>query len=80
MICYQELYVSDADGNRGMYIINAELEPSDAEEIRNQIECMFDPDKQLYTIFIYCDLYDTEHEFEVNINDYFTPTEIKDMR
>lgn len=79
MVCYKELYGADADGNRGMTIINAEIEESDSDEIRTQLEMMHEPGIDNYTITLYCDMFDTNHEFEVDINEYFTPTEIRNM-
>lgn len=79
MQCYQELYGADADGNRGVIITNAELEPSDSEEIRAQLEMMYEPGISIYYIYLWCEQFDTEHEFEVDINDYFTPEEIKGL-
>jgi len=38
MRCYKELYGADADGNRGQWIYEYELEPSDSDEIVRQIE------------------------------------------
>ena len=79
MHCYQELYGSDIDGNRGTLLINAEIEPSDSEEIRAQLEMMYEPGVSIYTIFLYSHQFDSEHEFEVDINDYLTPEEIKGL-
>ena len=79
MQCYQELYGSDADGNRGVIITNAELESSDSDEIKYQLEMMYKPGVSTYTIFLYSHKFDTEHEFEVDINDYLTPEEIKGL-
>lgn len=79
MQCYQELYGSDIDGNRGTLLINAEIEPSDSEEIRAQLEMMYEPGVSIYTIFLYSHQFDTEHEFEVDIYDYLTPEEIKGL-
>lgn len=78
MLIYREEYGQDADGNRGIMQTFAELEPSDAEEIREQIKAQYDPDTTEYTIYIY-DEYDGEHEFEVDLNDYFTYDEIKEL-
>lgn len=77
MICYQELYGADADGNRGVIITNAELDSSDDDEIRAQLNDRYEPGIDEYTVVLYCHKFDTEHEFEVDINDYFTPTELK---
>lgn len=79
MHCYRELYGSDIDGNRGTLLINAEIEPSDSDEIRAQLEMMYEPGVSIYNIFLWCEQFDTEHEFEVDINDYLTPEEIKGL-
>ena len=79
MQCYQELYGSDIDGNRGTLLINAELEPSDSDEIKYQLEMMYEPGISIYYIYLWCEQFDTEHEFEVDINYYLTPEEIKGL-
>lgn len=80
MVVYKEPYYgADADGNRGVSVLNAEIEPSDAEEIKAQLEMMYDPEEILYTIFLYDHTNEIDHEFEVNINDYLTPIEIKGL-
>ena len=79
MQCYQELYGSDIDGNRGTLLINAELEPSDSDEIKYQLEMMYEPGISIYYIYLWCEQFDTEHEFKVDINDYLTPEEIKGL-
>lgn len=79
MQCYQELYGSDIDGNRGTLLINAEIEPSDSDEIKYQLEMMYEPDISIYYIYLWCEQFDTEHEFEVDINDYLTPEELKGL-
>lgn len=79
MHCYQELYGSDIDGNRGTLLINAEIESSDSDEIRAQLEMMYEPGVSIYSIFLWCEQFDTEYEFEVDINDYLTPEEIKGL-
>lgn len=78
MLIYQEEFGADADGNRGIIQICAELEPSDADEVREQIAAQYDPDVTTYTIYMY-DHFDGEHEFEVDIDDYFTYDEIKEL-
>ena len=79
MQCYQELYGADADGNRGVVITNAEIASDDTDDIKAQLEMMYHPGQALYTISLYCHQYDTEHEFEVDINDYLTPEKIKGL-
>lgn len=37
MICYKELYGADADGNRGQWVWECELEESDRPEIEEQV-------------------------------------------
>lgn len=78
MLCYQELYGADRDGNRGVIITNAELEPSDSDEIREQLLDRYEPGINLYTVTLYCEQFDTEHEFEVDARDYLEPHEMKD--
>lgn len=78
MLTYREEYGADADGNRGIMQTFAEFEPSDSEEIREQIKAQYDPDTIEYTIYMYDD-YDGAHEFEVDINDYFTYDELKEL-
>ena len=79
MICYKEQYGEDIDGNRGTTIIVAEREPGDSEQIREQIIAQFDPDIEEYTVFLICPQFETEHEFDVLIFDYFTEAEITAM-
>lgn len=79
MLCEQELYGDDIDGKRGVILTHAVLEESDTEDIKAQLEMMYEPGISVYTITLYCHMYETEHEFEANINDYFTPTELKEL-
>ena len=79
MIIYKENYGADADGNRGTIMYSAEIEPSDADDIIAQLEMMYHPGVDVYTIALYDHMNDMEHEFEVDINDYLTPTEIKGL-
>ena len=79
MLVYTEIYGVDADGNRGQLQYCGELEPSDRDEIRAQLEFMYEPGRNEYTIFIYAEQYDIEIEFEVDINDHLTPEEIKGL-
>jgi hypothetical protein len=79
MLCYQELYGADADGNRGQLITWADIEPSDSEDIRQQILEQYQPDSNKYTIVLYCHQFDTEHEFDVLASDYFILTELEEL-
>lgn len=69
-ISKEENYGADADGNRGITIYHAELEPSDRDWIMDQINQNFDEDTEIYTVFGYDPVSDTEIEFEVNINNW----------
>ena len=69
-ITKEENYGADADGNRGVTMYQAELEPSDKDWILDQINQNFDEDTEVYTVFGYDPTLDTEIEFEVNINDW----------
>ena len=79
MQCYRTIENQDADGNRGQLVTYAEIEPSDSDEIKYQLEMMYEPGVSIYSIFLWCEQFDTEHEFEVDINDYLTPEEIKGL-
>ena len=79
MQCYRTIENQDADGNRGQLVTYAEIEPSDSDEIKYQLEMMYEPDISIYYIHLWCEQFDTEHEFEVDINDYLTPEEIKGL-
>ena len=69
-ITKEKNYGADADGNRGITIYHAELEPSDKDWIMAQILENYDADTELYTVFGYDQISDVEIEFEVNINDW----------
>ena len=69
-ITKEENYGADADGNRGINIYHAELEPSDKDWIMEQILENYDEDTELYTVLGYDQISDVEIEFEVNINDW----------
>ena len=79
MQCYRTIENQDADGNRGQLVTYAEIEPSDSDEIKYQLEMMYEPSISIYYIHLWCEQFDTEHEFEVDINDYLTPEEIKGL-
>mgnify|MGYP006863443672 len=78
MLTYPEEFEADIDGNRGIMQTCAELEPSDANEVREQISAQFEQYVDEYIVYLY-DLSSNEYEFEVNINDYFTYDEIKEL-
>ena len=79
MLVYPEIYGQDIDGNRGQLQYCGELEPSDRDEVRAQLEFMYEPGRNDYTIYLYSEQHDIEIEFEVDINDYLTPEEIKGL-
>ena len=79
MQCYRTIENQDADGNRGQLVTYAEIEPSDSDEIKYQLEMIYEPGVSTYNIYLWCEKFDTEHEFEVDINDYLTPEEIKGL-
>ena len=75
MICYQERWGEDADGNRGQLQWYTELEYSDEPEIIEQLKEQFDGyeydelPEVAYVTFI--NPYDEEsYEFEVDPRDY----------
>ena len=69
-ITKEENYGADADGNRGITVYHATLEPSDKHWIMEQIQEKFDADIEIYTVFNYDPISDVEIKFEVNINDW----------
>lgn len=76
MLCYKELYGEDADGNRGKWIQNYEIEESDRYNIVEQIRTFIEENEieedipSTCIIGLICDRTDEEIEFEVNISDY----------
>ena len=52
-ITKEENYGADADGNRGITVYHAELEPSDKDWIMEQIRENYDEDIEFYTVFGY---------------------------
>jgi hypothetical protein len=77
MLISLEIYGADADNRRGQLQYNAELQESDNDEIRAQLEFMYEPGINNYTVFLYDEQYDREFEFEVLASDYLTPEELK---
>lgn len=79
MLVYSEIYGADADGNRGQLQYCGELESSDRDEIRAQIECIYEPGRNEYTIYLYAEQPEVEIEFDVLASDYFTYDELKEL-
>ena len=79
MICYSEIYGADADNRRGQLQYCVKLEPSDRDEIRAQLEFMYEPGRNEYTIYLYAEQHDIEIEFDVLASDYFTYNELKEL-
>ena len=79
MLVYTEIYGADTDGNRGQLQYCGELEPSDRSEIRAQLEFMYEPGRNEYTIYLYDEQHDIEIEFDVLASDYFTYDELKEL-
>ena len=79
MLVYSEIYGADADNNRGQLQYCGELEPSDRDKIRAQLEFMYEPGRNEYTIYLYFEQHDIEIEFDVLASDYFTYDELKEL-
>lgn len=79
MLVYSEIYGADADGNRGQLQYCGELVPSDRDEVRAQIECMYEPGRNEYTIYLYSEQLEVEIEFDILASDYFTYDELKEL-
>ena len=79
MLVYSEIYGADADNNRGQLQYCGELEPFDRDEIRAQLEFMYEPGRNEYTIHLYAEQHDIEIEFDVLASDYFTYDELKEL-
>ena len=72
MLCYEEIYGQDADGNRGIKQFVVEIEDSDTD---NVVEALYDRFLEgettgTKTILLYCARAGEEIEVEVNIDDY----------
>lgn len=72
----KELYGADADGNRGIYVYEAELEEDDNERVCQAILEQFDEDTTYYDISL-TDDEGREFEFRVNIYDWMTCSDIE---
>ena len=79
MLVYTEIYVQDIDDNRGQLQHCGKLEPSDRNEVRAQIECMYEPGRNEYTIYLYAEQHEVEIAFDVLASDYFTYDELKEL-
>ena len=79
MLVYTEIYGVDADNNRGQLQYCGELEPSDRDEIRAQLEFMYEPGRNEYTIYLYSEQHDIEIAFDVLASEYFTYEELKEL-
>lgn len=79
MLVFLENYGADADNNRGQLQYCGELEPSDRDEIRAQLEFMYEPGRNEYTIYLYAEQHEVEIEFDVLASDYFTYDELKEL-
>lgn len=79
MLVYPEIYGADADNNRGQLQYCGELEPSDRDEIRAQLEFMYEPGRNEYTIYLYAEQHEVEIEFNVLASDYFNCDELKEL-
>ena len=79
MLVYTEIYGADADNRRGKLQYCSELEPSDRDEIRAQLEFMYEPGRNEYTIYLYAEQHEVEIEFDVLASDYFTYAELKEL-
>jgi len=71
MICYEENYGEDIDGNRGVLRIEYELEDGDKEEIVEKlVERIIEDDYIPKTIKMYCYLIDDDIEIEIDFWEY----------
>lgn len=69
---YKEVYGQDADNNRGMAVINYEIEKEDRDEVCEKLYDRFisGEDTGKHNVFMYCHITDEEIEIEVDIKDY----------
>lgn len=72
MKCFKNIYGADADNNRGMQVIDYEIESTDNDEICEKLYDRFisGEDTGKHNIFMYCHITDEEIEVEVDIEDY----------
>lgn len=74
MKTHNELYGSDIDGNRGIWIKEYEIEDSDTDDIVEQLyEDFINGDESgIRTIFLIDNITEEDIELEVEIEDYLT--------
>lgn len=75
-------YGADADGNRGMRVYEYEIEPSDRDDIVEQLvkaldEGILDETDSIFTISLHCPYTKEIIGIEVAIDDYIGIKEIK---
>ena len=72
MKTYNELYVADADGNRGIWVKGHEIEDSVSTIIVEQLyeDFLNGAENGLRTIFLIDDITEEDIEIEVEIEDY----------
>ena len=71
MICYEEIYGDDIDGNRGIKQLVVEIEPSDSEDVVEALyELFLDGKTGTQTIQLYCSIEDEYIDVEVEIEEY----------
>ena len=72
MKTYNELYGTDADGNRGILVKEYEIEDSDTDDIVEQLyeDFINGDDIGIRTVFLIDDKTEEDIELEVEIEDY----------
>lgn len=72
MKCFKNIYGADVDNNRGMEVIDYEIENTDKDEICEKLYDLFisGETKGKHNIFMYCYIKDEDIEIEVDIEDY----------
>lgn len=71
MLCYKEIYGQDADNNRGMAVINYEIEADDKDEVVEKLYDLFiDGEAGEQCILMYCHLTGEDVSVEVDIDEY----------
>ena len=80
IITYDNNYGSDADGNRGITVIDSiELDDSDFEDVKREIEEMLCGEEYDDYLTIYLPVEGTKEAFEVLISDYLTKDEYHEL-
>lgn len=71
MVCCREIYGQDADNNRGMEVINYEIEADDKDEVCEKLYDLFlDGETGTQCIMMYCHITGEDISVEVEIEDY----------